>query len=252
MQSVDLNCDMGESFGSWQMGQDELLMDYVSSINVACGFHAGDPGVMRRTVEAAVKKNLAIGAHPGYPDIQGFGRREIKMSPAEVYELVLYQIGALSAFVHAAGSKLSHVKPHGALYNTAARDSASAEAIASAVKAVSSELVLVGLSGSKLIEEARKAGLKTLNEVFGDRTYQDDGSLTPRTKSGSLIEHETTAAEQALQMVSRKTVTSTSGKEIPVQAETICIHGDGKHALDFARAIYSTLKKNHVEIRRPQ
>jgi 5-oxoprolinase (ATP-hydrolysing) subunit A len=251
MQSIDLNCDMGESFGPWKMGQDELLMDYVSSVNIACGFHAGDPRTMRLTVEAAIKKNVAIGAHPGYPDIQGFGRREIKMSPSEVYETVLYQIGALSAFATAAGSKLSHVKPHGALYNSAAKDSILAEAIASAVRDAGDHLTLIGLSGSKLIDEGKKKGLKTLNEVFGDRTYQEDGSLTPRTVAGSLIEDPNTAAAQSLQMVSRKTVTSTSGKEIPVQADTICIHGDGKHALDFARAICSILQQHHVTVKRP-
>ena len=251
MQSVDLNCDMGESFGPWKMGQDELLMDYVSSVNIACGFHAGDPRTMRLTVEAATRKNVAIGAHPGYPDIQGFGRRELNMSPSEVYEIVLYQVGALSAFANAAGSQLSHVKPHGALYNSAAKDSRLAEAIASAVRDAGDHLILVGLSGSKLIDEAKKKGLKTLNEVFGDRTYRDDGSLTPRTVSGSLIEDPNTAAAQSLQMVSRKTVTSTSGKEIPVQADTICIHGDGERVLDFARSIRSILQQHHVEIKRP-
>jgi 5-oxoprolinase (ATP-hydrolysing) subunit A len=251
MQSVDLNCDMGESFGSWQMGQDELLMDYVSSINVACGFHAGDAGVMRKTVEAAVKKNVALGAHPGYPDLQGFGRRELKMSPAEVYEIVLYQIGALTAIAKASGGSVSHVKPHGALYNTAAKDKQLSDAIAQAVKAADDRLILVGLSGSLLIQQGRAIGIKTLNEVFADRTYQDDGSLTPRAQPDSMIENKATAAQQALQMVSRKTVTTTSGKEIPVLADTICIHGDGRHALEFARTIYSTLKEHHVEIRKP-
>jgi UPF0271 protein len=241
---------MGESFGSWQMGQDEMLMDYVSSINVACGFHAGDAGIMRRTVEAAAKKNVAIGAHPGYPDLQGFGRRDIRMSPSEVYEIVLYQIGALAAIAYASGAKLSHVKPHGALYNSAARDSALAEAIAQAVKAANEELILVGLSGSMLVEHGRAIGLKTLNEVFADRTYQDDGMLTPRTKPNSIIERETQAAEQALQMVLRKTVTSVSGKEIPVRPDTICIHGDSARALEIARSIHETLTRHHVEIRR--
>jgi 5-oxoprolinase (ATP-hydrolysing) subunit A len=250
MQSVDLNADMGESFGSWQMGQDEMLMDYVSSINVACGFHAGDASVMRRTVEAAVKKNVAIGAHPGYPDLQGFGRRDIRMSPSEVYEIVLYQIGALTAIAHASGAVLSHVKPHGALYNSAAKDRVLAEAIAQAVKAADGNLMLVGLSGSMLVDEARAIGLRTLNEVFADRTYQDDGTLTPRTKPKSIIETETQAAEQALQMVLRKTVTSVSGKEIPVRPDTICIHGDSSGALEFARSIHATLTKHHVEIRR--
>ena len=251
MRSIDINCDMGESFGAWQLGQDEALMDYVSSVNIACGFHAGDASVMRRTVNLAASKNIAIGAHPGYADLQGFGRREIKISPDEVYDLVAYQIGALTGFTKAAGTQLHHVKPHGALYNTAAKDPSLASAIARAVYDIDKNLILVGLSASCLIEEAKKAGLKICNEVFADRSYQEDGSLTPRTKSNALISDPQQAANQVLQMVQRGTVTTTSGKEIPVVAETICIHGDGKFALEFAKTIVSILTQNHVLIKRP-
>jgi 5-oxoprolinase (ATP-hydrolysing) subunit A len=251
MQSIDLNCDMGESFGTYTIGSDAELMDYVSSVNIACGFHAGDPSVMHRTVELTAKKNLAIGAHPGYPDLQGFGRREMKLSPPEVYDIVVYQIGALAAFAKSCKTRLHHIKPHGALYNTAAKDKALALAIAKAVIDVDDQLIFVGLSGSLMVEEAKKLGLKAVNEVFADRTYQDDGSLTPRSLSNAMIEDPRVAARQVLQMIQRKTVTTTSGKEIPVIAETVCIHGDGKHAVDFAKAIVAVLKENHVDIRKP-
>jgi 5-oxoprolinase (ATP-hydrolysing) subunit A len=251
MQSIDLNCDMGESFGAFTIGQDELLMDYVSSVNIACGFHAGDPSVMRKTVALAVSKKVAIGAHPGYPDLQGFGRRELKLSPPETYDIVVYQIGALAAFASAAGSFLHHVKPHGALYNTAAKDPAIASAIAHAVADVNNNLLFIGLSGSVMIAEAKKAGLRTASEVFADRTYQEDGTLTPRSSDNAMIEDPAKAASQVLQMVQRKTVTTVTGKEIPVVAETVCIHGDGKYAADFARAIVSVLKQNNVSIQKP-
>jgi UPF0271 protein len=248
MERIDLNCDMGESFGDFVVGNDEALMDYVSSVNIACGFHAGDPAVMKRTVALAIKKNLAIGAHPGYPDLQGFGRRDIKFNTNEVYNMVLYQIGALTAFVHAAGAKLRHVKPHGALYNTAAKDPAIAAAVAQAVADADQDLMLVGLSASHLISEAQKVGLKTSSEVFADRFYQDDGSLTPRTSPHALIEDPEACAKQVLQMVKEKTVTSRSGKHVAVVAETVCIHGDGKMALSFAKTIVSLLQKENVSI----
>ncbi|HYC84849.1 MAG TPA: 5-oxoprolinase subunit PxpA [Chryseosolibacter sp.] len=251
MHSVDLNCDMGESFGPFVIGQDAALMDYVSSANIACGFHAGDPSVMNATVQLAVKKNVAIGAHPGYHDLQGFGRRELRLSAREVYEIIVYQVGALMAFASSAGAKLNHVKPHGALYNSAAKDSTIADAIAAAIAGVDRTLLLVGLSGSEMIAAGRRAGLRTASEVFADRTYQNDGSLTSRLESNAMIENPQTAANQVLQMVSRKTVTTTQGKEIPVIADTVCIHGDGKHALDFAQAIVAVLNKNNVTIKKP-
>lgn len=248
---IDLNCDMGESFGQFVIGQDEALMDYVSSVNIACGFHAGDPSVMNATVGLASKKNVAIGAHPGYLDLQGFGRREVKLSAREVYDLVVYQIGALMAFAAAAGTKLRHVKPHGALYNAAAKDPVVAGAIANAIADVDRTLIFFGLSGSEMIRAGQVAGLRTASEVFADRTYQNDGSLTGRSEKNALIEDPRTAADQVMQMVSRKTVTSTAGKEIPVVAETVCIHGDGKHALNFAKTIVDVLRKNNVSIERP-
>jgi 5-oxoprolinase (ATP-hydrolysing) subunit A len=250
MASIDLNCDMGESFGAFVIGQDEALMDYVTSVNIACGFHGGDPSVMHKTVSAAVKRGLAIGAHPGYPDLQGFGRREMKFSPEEIYDMVLYQVGALSAFAEASGTKLHHVKPHGALYNLAAKDLVVASAIVKAVNDVNKNLRFVGLSGSELIVAGEKAGLKTVSEVFADRTYQDDGTLTPRTSAGALIENENDAARQVLQMVLHRRVTALSGKEININPQSICIHGDGKKALKYAKAIVRELQVNHVSISR--
>lgn len=251
MQSIDLNCDMGESFGAFTIGNDEAIMDYVSSVNIACGFHAGDPSVMRKTVALAIARNVSVGAHPGYPDLQGFGRREMKLSPPELYDMVVYQVGALMGFASAAGIKVRHVKPHGALYNTAATDTSIAAVIARAVHDIDKDLLLVGLSGSQMIIEGRKLGLRTVSEVFADRTYQEDGTLTPRTSANALITVPAKAAAQVAQMVLRKTVTSVSGKEIPVVAETVCIHGDGKHAVEFAREITTTLRDNHVSIQHP-
>ena len=248
MLSVDLNCDMGESFGAWQMGNDAALMDFVSSVNVACGFHAGDASVIRQTIETAISKNVAVGAHPSFPDLQGFGRREIKMSATEVFDIVLYQIAAVKGICESSGAKLHHVKPHGALYNQAAKDENLAEAIAKAVKAIDGKLILYGLAGSFLISEAEKLGLQTASEVFADRTYQADGSLTPRSQPNALIENTEKAAAQVWQMISEKTVTATNGEKISLLAETVCIHGDGAHALDFAKTIHSQLKAQDVKI----
>lgn len=249
-RSVDLNCDVGESFGAFTIGNDEAIMAYVSSVNVACGFHGGDPGVMHKTVALAASRNIAIGAHPGYPDLQGFGRREIKMSPAEVYDCMVYQIGALMAVARVEGARVRHVKPHGALYNAAARDSALAATIAKAVHDVERTLVLVGLSGSCLIHEGNKAGLRTCSEAFADRGYQDDGMLVPRTSVNALFHDADSAARQVLQMVQKGSATSVNGKEIPVRADTVCIHGDGPLAVAIARAIARTLSQNHVSIKR--
>lgn len=251
MASIDLNCDMGESFGAFIIGQDEALMEYVTSVNIACGFHGGDPSVMRKTVDAAAKRGLAIGAHPGYPDLQGFGRRDMKFSPEEIYDLVLYQLGALSAFVEAAGTKMHHVKPHGALYNLAAKDNGVALAIAKAVYDSNKSLRFVGLSGSELIKAGAKVGLTVISEVFADRTYQDDGTLTPRTSAGALIENERDAARQVLEMVVNQKVRTVSGKEIAIKPDSVCIHGDGKNALAYAKAIVKELRANHVSITRP-
>lgn len=249
MYSIDLNCDMGESFGAYTLGTDEAIMDYVSSVNIACGFHAGDPSVMRKTVALAAKRNIAIGAHPGYPDLQGFGRRKMELSPEEVYDSVIYQVGALQAFVQAAGKALHHVKPHGALYNAAAKDKVLAKALAQAVYDVNKDLIFVGLSGSEMIEEAASIGLRTASEVFADRTYQDNGALTPRTSSNALITSTEEAANQVLQMIKQGTVTSVQGTTVRVKADTVCIHGDGQQALSFVKSIVNMLEQHHVVIK---
>ena len=247
-QSIDLNCDMGESFGAWKMGRDAELMDYVSSVNIACGFHAGDPTVIRKTIETGIKKGVAIGAHPSFPDLQGFGRRAMALSPHEVFDTVLYQISAVKGICEALGAKLNHVKPHGALYNQAAKDKRLAEAIAKAVKSIDKNLIFYGLSGSHLISEAEKTGLKTASEVFADRSYQTDGSLTPRTETNALIHDSEQAISQVLEMVTNQTVTATGGEKVSIKAETVCIHGDGANALEFARLIRARLTENGIEI----
>jgi UPF0271 protein len=249
--TIDLNCDMGESFGRYTLGDDEAIMQYVSSVNIACGLHAGDPDVMKRTVDLAVENKIAIGAHPGFPDLQGFGRRDLKMSPDEIYNSVLYQVGALQAFAAVAGSRLTHVKPHGALYNMAAKDITISNAIARAAKDIDSTLKLVGLSGSHLIVAGKNAGLTTLSEVFADRRYTDAGTLVSREKQNALIEDPGEAATQVLRMVTEGVVISENGKSIAVDAETVCIHGDGRNALSFARKIHEVLTSHNVNIAQP-
>jgi UPF0271 protein len=251
MISVDLNCDMGESFGAWTMGSDADLMDYVSSVNIACGFHAGDASTMRKTVETAIEKGVAIGAHPSYPDLQGFGRRNMSLSPQEIFDIVLYQVAALKGICDASGTTLRHVKPHGALYNQAAKDSELACSIAEAIRKIDDSLIVYGLSGSFLVSEAEKLGLRTASEAFADRTYQRDGSLTPRTMTGALITSPEKAAGQALQMLKDNTVTTIDGEIINIKADTICIHGDGEHAIEFAKAISNTLIANNISISAP-
>lgn len=245
---IDLNCDMGEGFGSWKMGDDAALMQLISSANIACGFHAGDPMVMRDTVRLALKHHVAIGAHPGYPDLQGFGRRKITMTPEEVYAMTLYQIGALQAIVQAESSTLHHVKPHGALYNVAAQDRAVADAIAKAVRQAGPHLILYGLSGSALVEAGRAQGLRTAQEVFADRAYLADGSLAPRHLPGAVLTDVDQAVRQALQLVQQQQVSSTDGQVVRVVADTICLHGDSPHAVEFATAIREGLKKNGIHI----
>jgi UPF0271 protein len=249
MYTVDLNCDMGESFGAYQLGNDEEILDIVSSINIACGFHAGDPGTMRKTVNMALQKKVAVGAHPGLPDLVGFGRRNMSITPEEAFNMTVYQIGALDGFIRAEGGTMQHVKPHGALYNMAAQDSKLAQAIAEAVYKVNPELVLYGLSGSELIRAGAQIGLRTASEVFADRTYSQNGSLTPRSEPDALISDPSKAAAQIMQMVKEGTVLSRENVEIKIAAETICIHGDGSHALQFAGRIREMLQSEGVEVR---
>ncbi|GEK32856.1 5-oxoprolinase subunit PxpA [Kurthia sibirica] len=248
MFKVDLNCDLGESFGAHKMGNDAEILDFVSSANIACGFHAGDPTVMKDTVELALAKNVKIGAHPGMPDLAGFGRRNIAISPQEAFNIVVYQIGALNGFTTALGGKLEHVKPHGALYNMAAKDPLLATAIAEAVYAINPELVLYGLSGSALISAGEKIGLTTASEVFSDRTYQENGSLTARSQSDALITDDRLAVSQVMTMIKSGFVQTQQQTKYSILADTVCIHGDGLHALKFAQYINQTLTENSISI----
>ena len=241
--TVDLNCDMGEGTGN-----DEAIMPFISSANIACGYHAGDAETMKQTVELCVKHNVAIGAHPSFFDKKNFGRTEMHLSYSEIHDLVTKQIFILDKIAKQNGSVLHHVKPHGALYNMSAKDPQLAAAIALAVKDVDEKLILYGLSGSYSISKAKEVGLKTANEVFADRTYQDDGNLTPRSEPNALIEDADKMVQQVLQMIKERTVTTLSGKKISISADTICIHGDGKYAIEFAERIYETLKKEKIKI----
>lgn len=247
-KTIDLNCDMGESFGAWRMGNDAELMNFVSSINVACGFHAGDATTIRQTIQTALNKGVAIGAHPSFPDLQGFGRRTMSLSAQEVFDIVLYQVSALKGICEAFGAKLHHVKPHGALYNLAAKEEKTAQAIAEAVKKIDANLIFYGLSGSHLISEAEKIGLQTASEVFADRTYQKDGNLTPRSEPNALIKTNEEAINQVLQMIHNQTVRAINGENVEIIAETICLHGDGANALEFAKFISQRLSEEKINI----
>ncbi|MEI9944302.1 MAG: 5-oxoprolinase subunit PxpA [Chitinophagaceae bacterium] len=244
MVSIDINCDMGEG-----MATDEAIMPYIGSANIACGYHAGDADTMKRTIELCLKYNVAIGAHPSFFDRENFGRHEMDIAESEMYDLITQQLFIINEIADTFDATISHVKPHGALYNMSAKNKTIAKTIAHTVKDFNKELVLFGLSGSHSISEAKAAGLKTANEVFADRTYQDDGSLTPRKEPNALIEDAVRAAGQVLQMIKEKTITSGTRKKIAILADTICIHGDGKHAVEFAKIISENLKKNNIVIK---
>lgn len=248
MRIIDLNCDLGEGFGQYSLGRDQEIMKYISSANIACGFHAGDPSTMNKTVKLALENNVSIGAHPGLPDLQGFGRRSMAITPMEAYEMVLYQTGALNAIVTANGGTLRHIKPHGALYNMAAANRQLAEAITEAVYDLNPDIILFGLAGSELIQAGRKIGLKTANEVFADRTYQSDGSLTSRLEPNALILDEKKAIFQTVRMVEEGKVQSVHGVDIEIQADTICLHGDAPNALDFAQEINEAFAKKNIRV----
>lgn len=221
------------------IGKDEAIMPFITSANIACGYHAGDEETMRTTILLAKKQGVNVGAHPSFPDKENFGRTEMQFLPQDVYHLTMEQLKLFQMMADECAAKFHHVKPHGALYNMAAREQALADAFALAVKDFNGHLIVYGLSNSFLISEAKRFGLKTKNEVFADRTYQDDGSLTPRSQPGALIEDESKAVQQVLQMMQKKTVTTVSGKEIPIVAETVCIHGDGKNAVELAKALFN-------------
>lgn len=252
MIEIDLNCDMGESYGHFVIGQDEEIMPFVSSINVACGFHGGDPRIIHHTIRLAQKYGVAIGAHPSYPDIAGFGRREMPLDAQEVYDIVLYQVGAVAAFTKAGGTRLHHVKPHGALYNRAAVDAEIAAAIVNAIFYFDPTLILYGPPASALLSAALHTGLPFCSEAFADRTYNAAGQLTSRQHPNALITNENVAIEQVLQIIQHKTVTSTEGLIVPMEAQTICIHGDGKHALQIVSRLRSALTEKGILVAAPK
>ncbi|KQV89060.1 5-oxoprolinase subunit PxpA [Pelomonas sp. Root1237] len=241
---VDLNADLGEG-----APDDAELLALVSSANIACGWHAGGARLMQTTVVAALERGVAIGAHPSYPDRENFGRSEMQLAPADVKADLIYQIGALDALVRAAGGRLHHVKPHGALYNQAARDPALADAVAAAVLDVNPALALYGLAGSELLKAAERTGLRAVAEVFADRGYRADGSLVPRSLPGAFVEDTDEAVARTLRMVREGVVQAVTGEIVPLQAQTICLHGDGAHALAFARALNQALTQAGVQLR---
>lgn len=246
MHSIDLNCDMGEG-----TGQDFLIMPYISSANIACGYHAGDEKTMWETIELASRYNVAIGAHVSFRDRENFGRHQMVLPAQEVYELVVQQLIIINEIAEYFELPLQHVKPHGALYNMAATDPVLARAIAEAIRDYNDQLILFGLSGSQLVSEGTAMGLQTASEVFADRSYQDDGTLTPRTKTGALLEDADAVVRQAMQMIKQGTVTAVSGMTIPIIAETLCIHGDGLHAAVFAKRIHEALTEEGIRLAPP-
>lgn len=248
MYKIDLNSDLGESFGAYKLGMDDAIIPLVSSANVACGFHAGDPLVMEKTVALCKESGSAIGAHPGYPDLVGFGRRNVAASEAEVKAMVTYQIGALDAFCKAAGIRLQHVKPHGAMYNMAAKDAALARAICQAIYEYDKSLILMGLAGSQMLAEAKAMGLKCAAEVFADRAYEEDGTLVARSKPGAMIHDEEEAVRRVVRMIKEGKVTAITGKDIAITADSVCVHGDSEKALAFVQKLRDAFAAEGIEI----
>ena len=249
MYSIDLNSDMGESFGAWKMGNDEEIIKRVTSSNIACGYHAGDPMVMAKVVKLAKANQVAVGAHPGYPDLVGFGRRKMVLSFDEVKNYMKYQIGALWAFATSEGMKLQHVAPHGALGNLCQYDRETSRAICEAVAEIDSSIMIYYCAGAVLGEEAEKLGLRTASEIFADRAYMDDLSLVPRKQPGSMITDEDIAVERCIRMVKEGKVTSINGKDIDIKGDTLCVHGDGAKALAFVERIRTEFTKAGITIR---
>jgi UPF0271 protein len=250
VKRIDLNCDMGESYGAWKMGEDAAVMPYITSANIACGFHGGDPATIRKTVRLALDHGVAIGAHPSLPDIQGFGRRAMKISPQDMYDLVVYQAGAVEGFARAAGGRLHHIKCHGALYNMAAVDEGLSDAMARAAKDLGG-IMVYALSNSTMMKIVKQHHLPVAGEVFADRGYSDDGTLAPRDQPGGMIEDQRKSVEQALAMVEQGYVTSLSGKRVPVAADTLCLHGDQPGAVAFAREIRKAFTEKGITLVAP-
>lgn len=245
---VDLNSDIGESFGSYKMGMDEEIVKYVTSINCACGFHAGDPLIMDKTVAMAHEQGVRVGAHPGYPDLLGFGRRKIAISPEEARCYMLYQVGALSAFLKAHGEKLQHMKLHGAFYNTACNDEKLANAILDAVEDYDKNLILMVLSGSLIAKEGKKRGLRVAQEVFADRGYNEDGTLVNRKLPGAFVKDPKEAIPRVIRMIKENKVKTADGKEIEIVADSICVHGDNPKAIEFVKDIRQGLLEEGIKL----
>lgn len=249
MYQIDLNCDLGESFGRYTLGMDEEIIPYISSANIACGYHASDPVIMEKTVHMAKENGVHVGAHTGFPDLLGFGRRNMILTPKEAKTYTMYQIGALEGFCRAAGVSLHHVKPHGAFYNMAAKDFDLALAICEAIAAIDSNIILLGLSNSQMEKAAKTVGITFKNEVFADRAYDDDATLVARGKPGAMIENEELAITRVTQMIKKGSITSINGKEIDIKADSVCVHGDGVNALAFVKRIRQTLKEEGIEVK---
>lgn len=248
MYRVDLNSDLGESFGRYTLGMDDKVIPLITSANVACGYHASDPVVMAKTVTMAKRAVVRVGAHPGFPDLMGFGRRNMNVTPEEAKAYVLYQLGALYGFCKAQGVELQHVKPHGALYNMAAKDYELSKAICQGIKEFDPKLIVLALSGGQLAKAAEDAGLSVALEVFADRAYEEDGSLVDRRKEGAMVTDEEEAISRVVRMVKEKKVTAITGKDIPIQADSVCVHGDGAKALAFVQRIRQVLEREGIEI----
>jgi UPF0271 protein len=246
---IDLNSDLGESFGAYTMGADEAVLGSITSANIACGFHAGDPSVMRQTIRMARAAGVAVGAHPGFPDLVGFGRRDMKVTPREAEDFILYQIAALAGVAAAEGVRLQHVKPHGALFNMAVRDAALADAIARAAAVIDRALILFGLPGSELVAAGKRAGLRTAGEGFADRAYQPDGTLVPRHREDSVIRDADAVVRRVIRMVRDQVVDAIDGSVVPLAVDTICVHGDTPGAADLAARIRAALSEAGVEVK---
>lgn len=248
MYKIDLNSDLGESFGVYKIGMDHKIIPYITSANIACGFHASDPVVMDETVKMAADHKISIGAHPGYADLVGFGRRNMNVAPKEAKAIIQYQIGALLSFCRVYHVTMQHVKPHGALYNMACKDADLARAVCEGIYEINPKLILLALSGSKMIQEAEKIGLKAASEVFADRAYEDDGTLVSRTKPGAMITDSDLAIQQVISMIKKEKVKTIHGKYIDIKADSVCVHGDGAKALEFVSRLRDVFDKESIEV----
>lgn len=249
MYQIDLNCDLGESFGNYKIGMDEKVIPMITSANVACGYHASDPVVMNKTIVMAKEYGIEVGAHPGFPDLMGFGRRNMNVSPSEAKAYTLYQLGALDAFCRVHGRKMQHVKPHGAMYNMAAKNYSLAKAICEAIYEFDKDLIVMGLSGGELARAGKDTGLRTALEVFADRAYEEDGTLVDRRKDGAVITDEEVAIARVVRMIKEQKVTAITGKDITIKADSVCVHGDGVKALEFVKKIREKLTEEGIALK---